>query len=97
MAHIEPGEEFAVNYGTKGKSLTAVSLSLRQQREVMKLVAGADQLQSDEKFDLAEQALRLCFPGITEEQIDGLNYNMACEAIGQALSATRPDEDEEKK
>lgn len=95
--HIEPGESFPVEYGSRGKHLTAVSLSLRQQREVMKLVANADAVQSDEKFDLAEKALRLCFPEITDEQIDSLNYNMACEAIGNALAATRPDEVQEKK
>ncbi len=97
MAHIEPGERFDVPYGTKGKSLSALSLGLRKQREVMKLVAGADSVQTDRKFVLAEEALRICFPNITDEQVDDLNYNMTCEAIGHALAATRPDEDEEKK
>lgn len=94
---IEPGESFPVPYGSKGKTLTAVSLSLRQQREVMRLVANADNGSQVDKFDMTEQALKLCFPQITDEQIDDLTFNMACQAIGSALASTRLDEVAEKK
>ena len=96
MHHIEPGEPFDVEYGN-GKKLKAVGLAFRQQRKVLQLLVDGDEGTQVQKFDAAENALKICFPGITDEQIDSLNYNMACEAIGKAIASTRLSEDEQKK
>jgi hypothetical protein len=93
---LEPGESFAVEYSS-GKSLQAVSLSLRGQQKVMALLVDGDSGDQLKKLQAAEQALRLCFPSITDEQLDSLNYNMALEVVGKALAATRLSSDEQKK
>jgi hypothetical protein len=93
---LEPGVKFPIEYGT-GKTLEAISLSLRQQQKVMQLLVDGDSGDQLKKLEVAEVALKICFPGITEEQLDTLNYNMALEVIGKAMAATRLNVDEQKK
>lgn len=93
---LEPGQEFQVEY-SDGKSLTAVSLSLRGQQKVMQLLVDGDAGDQLKKLQAAESGLKLCFPTITEEQLESLNYNMALDVIGKALAATRLSVDDQKK
>lgn len=93
--HIEPGQSFSVEYANR--TWEAVGLTLRQQRQVMQWLVDGDEGSPVAKFDAAEKSLKVCCPGITEEQMDLLNYNMACELIGKILAGTRLSEDEQKK
>lgn len=93
---LEPGQQFEVEYSA-GKSLTAVSLSLRGQQRVMQLLVDGDAGDQLQKLQAAESGLKICFPTITDDQLDSLNYNMAIEAIGKALAATRLSVDDQKK
>ena len=100
--NIEPGESFEVGYGN-GKSATVVSLSLRKQKEVSKLVkqlieieSKGDALEATDSFDLAEQALRVCMPDLTDEFLDTIDAFNAIEIASNTLGKQRLSNEQKK-
>lgn len=96
---LEPGDEFSVSYGRSGKTLKAICLGSRSRRTVLQLMEEANKLGTAgklvESFDKMIEAVRVCFPEITEDQIESIPH--LSDVILSALAATTLDEDERKK
>ena len=95
---IEPGEPLQVNYG-RGKTANCKSLSLRQKRKVVECmeVAAGNESTTTQKLDSLENALRLCWPDITEEQLDTIDDVMAVEIVSGVLANNRVSPEQAKK
>lgn len=101
MSSIEPGESFKVSYGN-GHTIAVVALNMRQKRKLIELVERVSTLSetSESKsvlFDIAEEALGICVPGIQDEVIDTLDESMAMEIITATLGGQVLSEDDKKK
>ena len=101
MKPIEPGDTFTIEYGCDHR-IEVVALNMRQKRKVMGIVDEVSEIEAASSsraklFDLAEEALKICVPSITEEQIDTIDEIMAMEIIGATLSKQGLSNDEEKK
>lgn len=101
MAAIEPGERFKVGYGNN-HSIDVLSLNMRQKRKLIELVEKVSGLAATSEskvalFDIAEEALRICVPDLTDEQLDTLDEGMAMEIITATLGGQVLSEDDKKK
>lgn len=98
---LEPGDEFTVSYGRSEKKLKAICLGSRSRKNVFRLMQDVDQLGKTNKLvesaEKLEEAMRVCFPGVTEDELDGMTHAQMANAIGDALAATVLDEDQQKK
>lgn len=103
MGHVllEPGDEFSVSYGRSGKTLKAICLGSRSRKNVFRLMQEVDELSKSgklvESVEKVEDAMRVCFPGVTEDELDGMTHPQMANAIGDALGATVLDEEQQKK
>lgn len=98
---IEPGDKFQVSYGN-GHTIEVVALSMRQKRKVMELVDRVSKLETSGEsravlFEIAEDALKLCVPGITDETLDRFDETMAMQIVGATLGKQAVDNEEQKK
>jgi hypothetical protein len=98
---LEPGDEFPVSYGRSGKQLKAICLGSRSRKNVFRLMQEVDELSKAgklvESVEKVEDAMRICFPGVTDDELDGMTHPQMANAIGDALGATVLDEDQQKK
>lgn len=98
---LEPGDEFSVSYGRSGKKLKAVCLGSRSRKNVFRLMKEVDELGKTgclvESAEKLEDAMRVCFPGVTDDELDGMTHLQMTGAISDALKATVLDEDQQKK
>ena len=96
---LEPGDEFSVSYGRSGKTLKAICLGSRSRRTVLQMMEDANKLGTEgklvESFDKTIEATKICFPQITDDEIDSITH--LSDVILSALGATTLDEDQQKK
>ena len=101
MSAIEPGEPITIKYGN-GHTIKGVALSARQKRKIHQLITETKDLpKTQEAFvrllDIAEEALRIAVPNITEEQLDTLDERQQLEIAGQSLVANYLTDEDRKK
>jgi len=101
MAAIEPGEPIEISYGN-GHTIIGVALSARQKRRIHQLISETQDLPKTQAsfvrlLDIAEEAVRLAVPDITDDQLDTLDERQQLEIAGQALVANYISETDRKK
>ena len=101
MRSIEPGEVFTVKYGNEHE-VEVVSLSMRQKRRMVELIEQVSSLSETGEsrvklFDIAEQALQICVPGLSDEFLDTINEDMAMEIITGTMAGQMITADDKKK
>lgn len=101
MTPLEPGDKFTVGYGN-GHTIQVVALSGRQKRNVIAMLEEIKSLQAESAsklrlFEIAEDAVRVCVPGLTEEQIDKMDETQQLEIVGKTIAKAALSEDEIKK
>lgn len=101
MSSIEPGDRFVVEYGTKGRTIEAVALSLRAKRKLIGLVQAVENAGKEKDpvalFDQVEAALRICVPDLTDAQFDTIDEATAMEIVEQTIAGQDLSADERKK
>lgn len=96
MTPIEPGQEFTIEYGN-GHRLKVKALSLRQRRDLVRIVESVQQVQNkSELFDAVEAGLNLCLPNDAERLLDTIDEAMGMQIIIAVLSTTAVDDDQKK-
>lgn len=97
---IEPGDKFKIGYG-RGHQIEVVGLNYRQLKRGKILMANVTQANTAETvmqvIDELLEFVRVCAPGITDEQIDAMDDQMMVELIVNTMSKARLSEDELKK
>jgi hypothetical protein len=101
MSKIEPGERFKVGYGN-GHSIDVLALNLRNKRKLIELVERVSGLAATSEskailFDIVEEALRICVPGLTDELLDTLDEGMGMEIVTATLGGQVLSDDDKKK
>ena len=101
MTALEPGDRFKVSYGND-HVIEVVALSGRQKRSLIAMFEEIKELQTSAAskvrlFEITEDALRLCCPDITDEQIDKMDEQHQMEIAGKTLAKAALSEDELKK
>lgn len=100
--HLEPGEPYEIEYGN-GHSLSVVALSARQKKKLVSILQAVQSLDTKQidslstLYDLAEEGLKICSPGITDEQIEKMDEQQQMEVIGKTLAGALPTAGEQKK
>ena len=102
-ALIAPGEPFEVSYASD-KRATVICLSLSSQRKLASLVKSmiaaeqsGDPMQCADLFDMAESAIRIAIPDVTDEFLDTIDAQMAIEISTACLGKQSVSDDDKKK
>lgn len=93
--HIEPGQTFSVEYGTRGATCEVVALSLRQKIAVSNLLKQVETCKGPEAFGLLAEALETVCPGKSSD--DDIDERTAGEIIGKALAGASLSVEQAKK
>jgi len=96
MGAIEPGEKFTIEYGN-GHKLEVAALSFRQRHNLAKLMDKLVVAKGAEQFEVIEEALRFCVPGMDDALLDTIDDTMAAEIIHKVRKSSTVSEDERKK
>lgn len=103
MTAIEPGDSFTIEYG-KGHRLEVVALNGRQRIQCMRIIGAMQSASESGNFEhLAdaqeklEQAVRICSPSITDEQLARLDDQLSGDIIFKTLGKAQVDGEEAKK
>lgn len=104
MRAIEPGESFEVEYGN-GKRLTLYAVSSRQEREMAKAEAAANESKDPlARWDMIKGCLRTYLPEnkMSNEDFetlteDGMNLAVMCDVLRKANATAHVSEEDEKK
>lgn len=99
---LEPGEPFDITYG-KGHALTVQALTARQKRQLVKTLTAIQSLDTtnfaalESLYDMAEAGVKVCCPGISDEQLAAMDEQQQMEIIGKTLGGAALSIDEQKK
>lgn len=101
MTPLEPGDKFKVGYGN-GHVIEVVALSGRQKRKLLALMEEINALKTEAAskvrvFDIAEEAVRICVPDLTDEQIEKMDETQQLEIAAATMAKAALSEDEIKK
>jgi len=96
MGAIEPGEKFTIEYG-KGHKLEVVALSFRQRHNLAKMLDRMVASKGAEQFEVIEEALRFCVPGMSDSLLDTIDDITAAEIIRKVRMGSTISDDERKK
>lgn len=101
MKQLEPGTPFEVTYGD-GHKIEVAALSARNKRRLFQMLEETKTIEkgpagSIRVLDLAEEMVRICVPGISEEQLDSMNESQQIEIAGLTIQGGMLSDDDAKK
>ena len=96
MGAIEPGEKFTIEYGN-GHKLEVMALSFRQRHALAKMCDRMIAVKGAEQFEIIEEALRFCVPGMKDELPDVIDDITAAEIIRKVRMGSTISDEERKK
>lgn len=93
--HIEPGETFSVEYGSRGATCEVKALSLREKIKVVELLQKVEQSKGPEAFTFMADALEMVAPGKLDDPT--IDERLASEIVGRALAGASLSVEQAKK
>lgn len=93
--HIEPGQTFSVEYGTRGAACEVKALSLRDKIKVAQILEKVEQARDASAFLLMAEALELVAPGKLDDP--DIDERLAAEIVGRALAGASLSVEQAKK
>lgn len=101
MKAIEPGDRFTVRYGND-REIEVVALSGRGKRKLLGLLGEVKTLDKTPEgaarvYEIAEELLKLCVPGVTDEVIETMNETHQFEIANATIAEQMLTEDDRKK